>query len=133
VARCQGGQANYFTFLGSFYIKCPIHVNANERFVDANITDTMVINKSVHSPVHILKNELAQKILKMENNVATLEELLKKLSGQLPGELWFIGGDDAAFPSGQVVGRARETLSIKTLIDKIMVETEDTRKRLLAV
>ncbi len=113
--------------------ECRIHANTKERFVGAGLTDTMVIQKSIHSPVRVLQNEWANKILEMENDGATLEELLPKLSGQLSGESWLTGGDDAIFPCGQVIGRVKETLPIKALVDKIMAEAGEAQNRLAAV
>jgi NADH:quinone reductase (non-electrogenic) len=113
--------------------ECRVHANTKERFVNAGLTDTMVIQKSIHSPVRVLQNEWALKILEMENSGATLEELLPKLSGQLSGESWMTGGDDAIFPCGQVIGRVKETLSIKALVDKIMAEAEEVQQRLVAL
>lgn len=113
--------------------ECRIHANTKERFINAGMTDTMVIQKSIHSPVRVLQNDWANKILEMENSGATLEELLPKLSGQLSGESWLTGGDDAVFPCGQVVGRTKETLSIKALVNKIMAEADDTQQRLSAI
>jgi len=113
--------------------ECRIHANTKERFINAGLTDTMVIQKSIQSPVRVLQNEWSHKILEMENSGATLEELLPKLSGQLSGESWITGGDNAVFPCGQVVGRTRETLSISELVEKIMAEAGETRKRLTAL
>jgi NADH:quinone reductase (non-electrogenic) len=113
--------------------ECRIHANTKARFVDAAMTDTMVIQKSIGSPVRVLQNSWAMKILEMENDGASFEELLPKLSGQLSGESWLTGGDDAVFPCGQVVGRVKETLSIQALVDKIMAEAMDAQKRLAAL
>lgn len=113
--------------------ECRIHANTKERFVKAGLTDTMVIQKSIHSPVRVLQNEWANQILEMENSGATLEELLPKLSGQLSGESWLTGGDDAVFPCGQVIGRVKETLSIAALVEKIMAEAGEVQQRVAAV
>ncbi|MFH2132439.1 MAG: nitronate monooxygenase [bacterium] len=113
--------------------ECRIHANTKERFLRAELTDTMVIQRSIHSPVRVLQNEWALKILEMENSGATLEDLLPKLSGQLSGQSWLTGGDDAVFPCGQVIGRVKETLPIKALVDKIIAEAGATRKRLAAI
>lgn len=113
--------------------ECCIHDNTKQRFEKAEMTDTMVIQKSIHSPVRVLQNEWAEKIQEMENSGATLEELLPKLSGQLSGQSWMTGGDDAVFPCGQVIGRVKETLPIKDLVLKIMDEAGEAQKRVSAV
>jgi nitronate monooxygenase len=110
--------------------ECPIHPEKKNRFVAAEMTDTMVIQRSIRSPVRVLKNQWTKRILEMENNGATFEELLPIISGKLSKENWITAGDDAVFPCGQVVGRVREILPIKTLVDKIMAEAKDCQKRL---
>ncbi|MFH2131223.1 MAG: nitronate monooxygenase [bacterium] len=113
--------------------ECRIHASTKERFVNAGLTDTMVIQRSIHSPVRVLTNEWALSIKTMEDSGATLEELLPKLSGHRSADSWMTGGDDAIFPCGQVIGRVKETLSIKSLVDKIMSEATEVQKRLAAI
>ena len=113
--------------------ECRIHASTKERFIKAGLTDTMVIQRSIHSPVRVLTNEWAMSIKTMEERGATLEELLPKLSGQRSADSWMTGGDDAIFPCGQVIGRVKETLSIKSLVDKIMSEATEVQKRLAAI
>jgi len=113
--------------------ECRIHTEAKKRFIAAGLTDTMVIQKSIHSPVRVLQNDWALEIERMEKSGATLEELLPKLSGQLSGEAWTQGGDDAIFPCGQVIGRVKETLSIQALVEKIMAEATEVQSRVAAI
>lgn len=105
-------------FLNSFESK--IHKNIKQKFVETNLTNTIVIQKSIKSPVRVLDNEWARKIQKMEQSGVTLEELLPKLSGQLSGKAWINGSMDAVFPCGQVIGRTEETLPVKDIVIKII-------------
>jgi NADH:quinone reductase (non-electrogenic) len=114
-------------------IECRVHEDIKKAMIAAEMTDTMIIQRSIGSPVRVLKNDWAFTIAKMEAEGATLEQLLPKLSGQLSGEAWVTGGADAVFPCGQVIGRIRETLTVQALVDKIMDEAEAVRKRLAAL
>jgi len=110
--------------------ECRIHDNIKADLNAAELTDTMVIQKSIGSPVRVLVNEWAQKVVEMENKGATLNELLPLLSGQLSGKAWLDGGRDAIFPCGQVIGRVRETLSVAEIARRIMDEAESTYSRI---
>lgn len=109
--------------------ECRIHKDIKNLLLNAGLTDTMVIQKSIGSPVRVLKNKWAEKILEMEETSASFEELLPLISGQLSGKAWTDGGEDAVFPVGQVVGRVVENLSIKDLVNEIMTGAEKSRKR----
>ncbi len=110
--------------------ECKVSDKIKQEMIDAKMTDTMVIQKSIKSPIRVLDNAWAREILEMEANGATLEELLPKLSGQLSGEAWTSGGEKAIFPCGQVIGRIKENLSVQELVDQIIVEATNTEARL---
>ncbi len=110
--------------------ECRIHDDFKESLKKIALTDTMVVQKSIGSPVRVIRNKWSEKVLALEEKGATLEELLPLLSGQLSGEAWMNGGEDAVFPCGQVAGRIKEILSIKDLVSGIMTEAEETIERI---
>ncbi len=110
--------------------ECRIHNDFKEKIKNIGLTETMIIQRSIGSPVRVMRNAWAEKILDMEEKGASLEELLPFLSGQLSGEAWLNGGEDAVFPCGQVAGRIKEILSIKERVEKIMTEAEKTIDRI---
>ncbi|MBI4767404.1 MAG: nitronate monooxygenase [Deltaproteobacteria bacterium] len=111
-------------------VEAPIHPAHKEKFVQAQETDTVVIQRSIGSATRVLKNPWAEKILEMEKKGATLEELLPFIGGRKAAPAWVDGNEEAVFACGQVVGRTKETLSIKELVDNIMTEAEEVRKRI---
>lgn len=111
-------------------VEAPIHPAHKEKFVQAQETDTVVIQKSIGSATRVLKNPWAEKILEMEKKGATLEELLPFIGGRKAAPAWVDGNEEAVFACGQVVGRTKETLSIKELVDKIMTEAEEVREKI---
>ncbi|MCP4755762.1 MAG: nitronate monooxygenase [Proteobacteria bacterium] len=113
--------------------ECRIHTDIKENLIQAALTDTTIIQRSIGSPIRVLDNDWAKQIQEMEKGGATLEELLPKLSGQLSGDAWTTGGTDAVFPCGQVVGRVKETLSTADLVAKIMAEAQETGHKISAL
>ena len=113
--------------------ECPIHQNIKDRIIQAELTSTMVIQKSIGSPIRVLRNKWAEEIEALENKGASLEELLPYITSQKAATAWKDGGEDAVFPGGQVVGRTKETLPVKELVQKIMAEAAEVSKRIDAI
>ncbi len=119
--------------IGSRFInvkECKVDEIIKKQMINAGLTDTTVIQKSINSPIRVLDNNWAREIIEMEENGATLEELLPKLSGQLSGEAWTTGGENAIFPCGQVIGRIKETVSVKELVDQVLSEAKSVETRI---
>ena len=110
--------------------ECPVHQSIKDKMISAEMTDTMVIQKSIGSPIRVYRNEWAQKIEELENKGASLDELLPYITSQKAATAWVDGGDDAVFPCGQVIGRTKETRTIKALVEKIMSEADVAAKRI---
>lgn len=110
-------------------VECKVNETIKQMMIEAGLTDTMVIQKSIKSPVRVLINDWAMEIAEMEKKGASIEELLPKLSGQLSGAAWQTGGGDAVFPCGQVIGRTKETLTVMELVDKIITEANEVAQR----
>ena len=110
--------------------ECRIHERFKQKIIDANETDTIIIQRSIGSAVRVLKNEWAEKVLELENKGTSLEELMPYISGQRAARAWITGEDDAVFACGQVLGRITDTGSVKDLVSRIMREAEDTFQKL---
>ena len=122
--------------MGSAFLntdECRIHPRIKEKLIQAEMTDTMIIQKSIKSPVRVLKNKWAMDILNDEENGASLEELLPKLSGIRSGKAWIEGTEEAVFPCGQVIGRINEKLSVSQRVHQIMEEALRIQKRVEAI
>jgi NADH:quinone reductase (non-electrogenic) len=61
--------------------ECPAHPRIKEWFVRARETDTVVIHRSIRSAARVIKNRTTEETLSMENRGASLEELMKVISG----------------------------------------------------
>jgi NADH:quinone reductase (non-electrogenic) len=111
-------------------VECGVHQSIKDKIIAAEMTDTMIIQKSIGSPIRVYKNEWAKKIEELENKGASLEELLPYITSQKAATAWVEGGDDAVFPCGQVIGRTKETLTVKDLVVKIMNEAKEAAARI---
>jgi len=111
--------------------ECIAHPKIKEWLVKAKETDTMLIDRSIGLPMRVIKNKPAEKALEMDKRGASLEELLTVISGELGRKAWLEGDIDAGVVSlGMAVGRIREILSVKEVIDSIIKEAKTICKRL---
>ncbi len=111
--------------------ECNVHPKTREWLLQAEETDTMIIQRSIKNTVRVIKTDYAQRILEMEEKGATLEELLPLISGDR-GRNAYITGDvsNATISVGQVVGLIRNIPSVKEIIEGIISEAKLIGQRL---
>lgn len=103
--------------------ECSIHQRFKERICDSEEADTVLAQQSIDNPVRILKNETALKILCMEDNGATLEELMRLISGQITRLCYEEGRvEDCAFPMGQAAALIHDILPVRDIILQMVKE-----------
>jgi len=112
--------------MGTRFMACresPIHDNFKEWLVNAQETDTVVVERSIKNAARIMKNDAAQTVMDLEAKGATLQELLPVIAGKF-GRDAYLSGDiqGATIACGQVVGRINEIKSAKAIIDEMVAE-----------
>jgi len=114
--------------------ECPVHPKFKEWMLSAQQTDTMIIERSIMNAARVVKNEVAQQVLEMENRGATLEELLPVISGER-GRQVFDEGDLSAGTAacGEVVGLIHEVLSVREVIEGIISGAKAIIERMQAL
>lgn len=111
--------------------ECPSHANFKEWLVEAQETDTMMIERSIRNAVRVMRNETAEKVLEMEEKGATLDELIVYISGKVGREAWMSGDlDGATIACGQNVGLIHEVKTVKEVIDGIVNGAREIAARL---
>lgn len=106
------------------------HQKFKDAVVSAKDTDTFLLLKKI-VPVRLLKNDFALKVMKMEENGASYEELSKLLErgrakkGMFEGDL--IEGE---LEIGQGVGMIKEILSVKEIMNRFIDEYNEAFKRI---
>ena len=109
----------------------PMHDNFKHWMVEAQETDTMVVERSIRNAARIMKNEAAMTVARMEAEGATLEDLLPVIAGKVGREAYLSGDlDRGAIACGQVVGRISEIRSVAQIIDDILQTAHDALARL---
>ena len=112
--------------------ECPAHPKFKDWLISANETDTLITQRSIRVPDRNLRNEPAMKVLKMESQGTTLEQLLSVTSGQNAQRVYFEGDLNAGLAEcGQVVGLIHDIPTVKEVIDGIIEGAEEIIKKKL--
>lgn len=111
-------------FVGT--VEAPVHENIKKKLLEAKETDTMLVERSLKNTVRVLRNAHAEKVLEMEKNGATLQELAPLLSG-LRGLKAIQTGetDDSLFACGQAVGLVYDIPTVNELVSRIVKEAKE--------
>lgn len=113
--------------------EAPVHQNLKQALVDAQETDTLLVERSLKNSLRVLNNAHARKVLEMEAQGAGLEELAPLLSGRLglkalqSGEL-----DGALLACGQGVGLIKDIPTCAELISRLVKDAESILTRRLS-
>ena len=111
--------------------ECPIHDNLKQAFVNAVETDTTLALRSVGNTHRLWNNKAAQNVLELESQGAALFQLIQAASGEKAEKMYKEGDIDLGVVScGQGVGLVKDIPTVKELLDRAMVEAEETISRL---
>jgi nitronate monooxygenase len=101
------------------------------ELLKATELDTMIIERSINNAARVIKNKAALRALEMEEQGATLEELLTVISGKVGLKAFQDDDTDAGvIACGQVVGVIDTLKSVKEVIDEIIDDAHDIYRRL---
>jgi nitronate monooxygenase len=110
--------------------ECRGHPAWKEYLVQAAETDTMYLMKSINNPSRLARNPLALKVMDMEKQGASLEEMLPVISRQGPAVVDSGNIEEGLVSLGQSVGLIHDVPTVKQLIDRIVEEAEEARDRI---
>ncbi|MCA1041029.1 nitronate monooxygenase family protein [Bacillus infantis] len=100
-----------------------------EKLVGGSENDTLVIKRSIGAPARVIANSWANRILEIERNNGSYEELKDYISGQANKRYIHNGSEDEGFAwAGQVMGLIRDIPSAGDLVSRIIKEAEDIRR-----
>ena len=101
--------------------EAPLHENIKQALLKAKETDTVLVERSLKNTLRAFKNAHALKVLELEQQGSTLEELAPYLSG-LNGKKMLDEGsiDNGLLACGQVIGLINDITTIKELITNII-------------
>ena len=111
--------------------ECAANSTLKEWFVKLSERDTMIIQRSINNMTRAVRTPYTEKILKMEESGAKLEEILKMISGELVSNAYLSGDpSNAVITAGQVVGLIHDIPPVKDVIDGMIREARAIVQRL---
>jgi nitronate monooxygenase len=109
----------------------PIHKGFKNMLVDSDEKETILVMKSLRNPSRVLRTSWSEKIVEMEKQGATLEDLIPLISGNVSRLGWREGSvEEGMYPGGQVIGRIHDAPKISVLVERIVAEAEEARHRI---
>ncbi len=105
--------------------EAPAHEKVKQWYVDASETDTMYVMRSLRNTERVLRNEIAEKVVEMEEQGAGIAELAPLVSGQNGLRVLKDGDTDVGLmTAGLSVGLVRDVPTVRELIDTIISEAQ---------
>lgn len=108
--------------------ECPLNQKVKDTMLELSENATVLVMQSIGNPSRVMKSPWTEKILEMESEGATLEELVPYISGKTSQEGWQVGNmDQGMFPLGQVVGRIHDIPTVEETIQAIVHEAKEVQ------
>ncbi|MFI8495600.1 NAD(P)H-dependent flavin oxidoreductase [Peribacillus butanolivorans] len=105
--------------------EAPIHDNVKNWMVSANESDTIVIQRNIGSPSRVALNTVSKEVDRLENEGATIGELIPLITGQRSKSVYFEGNlDGGIWSCGQSVGLIKEVITVDELLKQIVHEAK---------
>ncbi|RNF40333.1 nitronate monooxygenase [Planococcus salinus] len=110
-----------------------LHPAVKEKILKMQETDTVLVKKSINKAARVMKTENALALLELEENGATLEEIMPYISGESYKQL-ITGGDlgSGVIALGQSIGLVNEVKSVNEIFQEIIGEYQDQLNYLYA-
>ena len=114
--------------------ECPIHPRLKEALINATELDTMVVMRSIRNSHRVWMNEAARKVAELEKEGAGLEEIIDIASGER-GRKMYEGGDVNAgvISCGQGIGLVKKVMPMKEIVEGIIHQADELRKKLSSI
>mgnify|MGYP000126745308 FL=1 len=113
--------------------ECPIHPRLKQALANASETDTVLIMRSLGNTHRVWKNEASEKVLKLETDQASLQEIIDVAAGTKARRMFELGNlDEGVLSCGQGVGLVREVKPVREIVRDILEEARAVAARLAA-
>jgi NAD(P)H-dependent flavin oxidoreductase YrpB (nitropropane dioxygenase family) len=111
--------------------ECPIHPDIKQKMIEMQETETVLVMKSLMNPSRVFRTPGSEKILALEAKGVSLEELAPHISGRVSERGWKEGLiDEGMYSCGQVVGRIHDIPTVAELMQRIIDEAMEVKKRM---
>jgi len=120
--------------MGTRFIATKECVHASEAYkkalINSSESETVVIKRSIGAPARTLHNNWTDQILKIERENPNYESLREFISGEANKKFIYEGNMEEGFGwAGQVTGLIKDVPSVQELIDRMVLEAGEIRKR----
>jgi NAD(P)H-dependent flavin oxidoreductase YrpB (nitropropane dioxygenase family) len=114
--------------------ECPIHPKLKEALIRASELDTMIIMRSLRNSERAWINAASKKVAELEKQGAELSEILKVTSGENAKKMYKGGDlDMGIIACGQGVGLVKKVMPLKDIIEGIVNQAEEFRRKLAVI
>ena len=111
--------------------ECPIHPKLKQALIEATELDTMVIMRTIQNSHRAWANEAARKVDELEKRQSGLEAIIQTAAGDKVRRMYQEGDIQAGVIScGQGVGLVKKVMSMKDIIEGIVQQADNLRKKL---
>nr|MBO2478809.1 nitronate monooxygenase [Bacillota bacterium] len=108
-----------------------VHDNVKQWMINADETQTTIIQKTIKSPSRVALNAVARQVMELEKEGKGLEELLPYITGQRSKAVYFDGDvDGGVWSCGQSVALVEDVPTVQELMQRLFREAEETVARL---
>jgi len=114
--------------------ECPLHPNLKQAIIDATELDTMVVMRSIQNSHRVWINETAKKVAELERQQAGLQAIVQVAGGDKARRMYEEGDIQAGVIScGQGVGLVKKVMPMKDIIEGIVHQADELRKKIAAI
>ncbi len=111
--------------------ECPIHPKLKQALIEATELDTMIVMRSIQNSHRVWINEVAKKVAELEKQQAGLQEIVQVAAGEKARRMFQEGDLNAGVIScGQGVGLVKKVMPMKDIIEGIVHQADELRKKL---
>ncbi|MDH4266425.1 MAG: nitronate monooxygenase family protein [Deltaproteobacteria bacterium] len=111
--------------------ECPIHPKLKQALIEATELDTMIVMRSIQNSHRVWINEVARKVAELEKQQAGLPEIVQVAAGEKAKRMFQEGDLNAGVIScGQGVGLVKKVMPMKDIIEGIVHQADELRKKL---
>ena len=113
--------------------ECPIHPKLKQALIEASELDTMILLRSIQNSHRVWINEAARKVSELEKRGAGLAEVIQAAGGDRAKKMFLEGNLNAGtIACGQGIGLVKKVMPMKDIIEGIIQQADELRKRLAA-
>lgn len=111
--------------------EAPMHTKVKEYLARLPETETTLVLRSLRNSARVIKNVVSGRVLELEKQGATIEDLLPLVSGQKEKELMDTGDlERGLLHCGQVVGLIKDIPTVEEIINGIVAQAVAVKKRI---